>query len=46
MHAFVDVQNVYNRRNVEGHAYGFDYHEQVFVRGVPILPILGAGAEF
>jgi hypothetical protein len=39
--AFLDVQNVYNRRNPEGVSYSYDYNESKPISGLPILPILG-----
>ena len=39
--AFLDVQNVYNRRNPEGVSYSYDYAQSAPVSGLPILPILG-----
>jgi hypothetical protein len=43
---FLDVQNVYNRGNPEGWDYRFDYRERTALTGLPILPILGAKAEW
>jgi hypothetical protein len=43
---YVDVQNVYNRANVEGYATSYDYSRQVPVTGLPILPALGVKGEF
>jgi hypothetical protein len=43
---FLDVQNVYNRGNPEGWDYRFDYRERTSLTGLPILPILGARAEW
>lgn len=44
--AFVDVQNVYDRRNVEGWEYRYDYRARVRVSALPFLPLLGATGEF
>jgi outer membrane receptor protein involved in Fe transport len=43
---YLDVQNVYYRRNVEGYAYSYDYSRRVEVTGLPILPSLGVKGEF
>ena len=43
---YLDVQNVYNRGNPEGWDYRFDYRERTPLTGLPILPILGAKAEW
>ncbi|MGC3999188.1 MAG: TonB-dependent receptor [Anaeromyxobacter sp.] len=39
--AFLDVQNVTNRGNVEGWDYSYDYGRREALTGLPILPILG-----
>jgi TonB family protein len=41
MSAYLDVQNVYDRRNPEGTRYNYDYSRSSTVPGLPILPILG-----
>jgi TonB family protein len=43
---YLEVQNVYNHRNVEGIQYNYDYTEQGYVYGLPILPVLGVRGEF
>ncbi|HZH04918.1 MAG TPA: ligand-gated channel protein, partial [Myxococcaceae bacterium] len=43
---YADVQNVTNRRNVEGVTYNFDFTEQAYVRGLPILPAIGVRGDF
>jgi hypothetical protein len=43
--AYLDVQNIYNHRNVEGIGYNFDYSQMQPTRGLPILPILGLRGE-
>ena len=43
---YLDVQNVYNRGNQEGWQYRYDYGERQPLTGLPILPILGAKAEW
>ncbi|MFT3837542.1 MAG: TonB family protein [Myxococcaceae bacterium] len=42
---YVDVQNVTNRQNVEGVFYNFNYTQQQYVYGIPILPALGLRGE-
>lgn len=43
---YLDVQNVTNRGNVEGVTYNYDYTEQQFITGLPILPVLGVRGEW
>jgi TonB family protein len=43
---YLDVQNVYNRANQEGWQYSFDYRQRTPLTGLPILPLLGAKAEW
>lgn len=43
---YADVQNVSNRQNVEGVLYNFDYTEERFLYGLPILPAIGVRGEF
>ena len=43
---YIDVQNVYNNKNVEGYAYSYDYSEKVYFYGLPILPSLGLKIEY
>jgi TonB family protein len=43
--AYLDVQNVYNRRHPEGTAYSFNYKEQSAIKGLPIIPIIGLRGE-
>jgi hypothetical protein len=42
---YLDVQNAYNRRSIEGTRYNFDYSEQTAIRGLPIIPSLGVRGE-
>jgi TonB family protein len=44
--AYLDVQNAYNRGNVEAISYNFNYTGRQFVTGLPILPSLGLRADF
>jgi hypothetical protein len=43
---YVDVQNVTNRRNPEDIVYNYDYTKKGYITGLPILPVLGARAEW
>jgi TonB family protein len=42
---YLDVQNVYDRRNAEGQQYNFNYSRSQPVAGLPILPIVGLRGE-
>ena len=43
---YLDLMNIYNRKNPESKVYNFDYTEQTFLYGLPILPNLGFKAQF
>jgi TonB family protein len=43
---YLDVQNVTNRQNVEGTLNNFDYTQERFLYGLPIIPALGVRGEF
>jgi TonB family protein len=43
---YIDVQNVYNQKNVEGYQYSYDFSEKVYFTGLPILPSLGLKLEY
>jgi hypothetical protein len=43
--AYLDVQNVYYRKNAEGIAYNYNYTQSSVVSGLPILPIIGLRGE-
>lgn len=43
---YLDVQNVTNAQNVEAVLNSYDYSEQAYLTGLPILPVLGMRAEF
>ncbi len=43
---YVDVQNVTNRRNPEDIVYNYDYSQQGYITGLPVLPVLGARLEW
>jgi hypothetical protein len=46
LEVFLDVQNVTNRRNAEDIAYNYNYTNQANITGLPILPVIGARAEW
>ena len=46
LRAYLDVQNVYNHQNVEGHMYNFDYSKSTTFTGLPIIPSIGVRGEF
>lgn len=43
---YLDVQNVTNQQNVEGTLNNFDYTQERYLYGLPILPSLGIRGEF
>ncbi|MDD5308045.1 MAG: TonB-dependent receptor [Deltaproteobacteria bacterium] len=43
---YLDVQNVYNRKNPEGDMYNYDYTEKQYFYGLPIIPSLGLKVEY
>ena len=44
--AYLDIQNVTNRKNLEAVQYSYDYSKQTVVSGLPILPTFGIKGEF
>ena len=44
--AYLDVQNVYNNAAVEGLAYNYNYSQEQYQTGIPIIPSLGMRGEF
>jgi hypothetical protein len=44
--AYLDLQNVTNRRNQESLNYNFDYSQSKAVTGLPFFPVLGIEGEF
>jgi hypothetical protein len=44
--AYLDLQNITNRKNQETLNYNFDYSESKAVTGLPFFPILGIEGEF
>jgi len=45
MAAYVDVQNAYNARHVEGESWNYDYTTSAPAYGLPILPSIGLRGE-
>ncbi|RLA20593.1 MAG: hypothetical protein DRQ56_02795 [Gammaproteobacteria bacterium] len=43
---YLDIQNIYDRQNPESIEYKYDYTEQTYSGGLPILGILGVKGEF
>lgn len=43
---YLDVQNITNRKNIEGARYAYNYGKRATITGLPILPTLGVKAEF
>jgi TonB family protein len=43
---YLDLQNATNRANVESVLYSFDYSQQAYLTGLPILPVLGVRGEW
>jgi TonB family protein len=43
---YLDVQNVYYQKNAEALSYNYDYTQQTYTTGLPILPALGIKGEF
>ncbi|HKQ70769.1 MAG TPA: TonB-dependent receptor [Polyangiaceae bacterium] len=43
---YLDVQNVTNRRNPEDIIYNYNYSQQGYITGLPILPVVGARIEW
>ena len=44
--AYLSLINTYNRGNVEGFNYAFDFSNRKAVTGLPVLPIIGIKGEF
>jgi TonB family protein len=43
---YLDVQNAYNHKNIEGTAHNFDYSDSAFFTGLPVLPSFGVAGTF
>jgi TonB family protein len=46
LNAYLDIQNVYNRKNPEGVEYSYNFSQTQYSTGLPILPIIGLRAEY
>ncbi len=46
LNVYLDIQNVYWARNVEGTFYDYRFRQEFEVPGIPILPVLGVKASF
>lgn len=44
--AYLDVYNVYNNQAVEGLSYNYNYTQETYQTGLPIIPSLGLRGEF
>lgn len=44
--AYLDVQNVYNNPAVEDLIYNYNFSQQSFQRGLPIIPSIGVRGDF
>jgi TonB family protein len=44
--AYLDLQNVYNRKNVDETDYNYDFTTSSGDAGLPVLPVLGLRGEF
>ena len=43
---YLDIQNVYNYQAVEGLVYNYDFSQQAYQTGLPIIPSIGVRGEF
>jgi len=43
---FLEVLNLWNRQNAEEIVYSPDYRERAYIRGFPVLPVLGVQWDF
>lgn len=43
---YLDIQNVYNYQAVEGVVYNYNYSQQAYQTGLPIIPSIGIRGEF
>ncbi len=46
LNAYLDIQNVYNRTNVNNLQYNYDYSDTETQQTLPIIPVLGLRGEF
>lgn len=43
---YLDIQNIFNEKNIEGIEYSYDYRQRQDVAGLGILPTFGVKGEF
>jgi hypothetical protein len=43
---YLDVQNVTNQKNAEDIVYSFDFKQQNYITGLPILPVIGGRLDY
>ena len=43
---YLDIQNIYNQKNMEGHQYNYDYSSRVDFYSLPIIPSIGMKLEY
>ncbi len=46
LNLYLDIQNAYNRSNVEGQDFNFDFSQSQPQQGLPLLPVLGIKGSF
>ncbi|MHC4829726.1 MAG: TonB-dependent receptor plug domain-containing protein, partial [Planctomycetota bacterium] len=46
VNAYLDIQNVYNRRNFEAWQYSYNYQQRVVFASLPIIPSIGLKVAF
>ncbi len=46
MNVYLDVSNLYNRKNPEGYSYNYDYTEKQYFNGLPVMPSIGLKLEY
>jgi hypothetical protein len=46
LEGYLELQNAYNRGNVEFYQYAYDYRTRAAVQGLPILPSFGVRVEW
>jgi TonB family protein len=46
LNAFLDVQNITNRKNAEEIIYNYDFTRRAYISGLPTLAVLGLRLEF
>lgn len=43
---YLDIQNIYNRKNPEGYSYNYDFSQRVYFNGMPLFPSIGYKLEY